>query len=48
MTDLNSKIREYDKRIGVPEFKGWQKREIEAIKKAQYEQLRIASVGKTK
>lgn len=30
---MNDKIREYDKRIGVPKLKGWQEREILAIHK---------------
>lgn len=30
---INDEIIEYDKRIGVPNFKGWGEREIEAFNK---------------
>ena len=33
MENWMNKMQEYDKRIGVPEFEGWQQREIEAYKK---------------
>lgn len=28
---MNEKLIEYDKRIGVPKFEGWQEREKEAL-----------------
>ncbi len=48
MTDFLDNIREHDKRMGVPEFEGWQEREIEAHKKAQSEGLNIPVVSKAK
>lgn len=39
-----NEMQEYDKRIGVPQFEGWQEREIKAHKKAQTEQLNLHGV----
>lgn len=44
MKDFLDNIREHDKQMGVPEFKGWQEREVEAHKKAQIEGLNIPIV----
>ena len=44
MKDFLDNIREADKRMGVPEFEGWQEREIEAHKKAESEGLNIPLV----
>ena len=36
MENWMNKTREYDKRIGVPSFEGWEEREIEAAMSLQY------------